>query len=274
MIPKEVFHYTTTKIALEKIFFEKQLRIGQLKFTNDPKESKEHLFAEFIDPPPYKDWDLAMWIEKLTLIAKPIKLNEWKVLCFSINHPDLESEKVPIDENPLLSGGHRPGMWAHYGENHKGVCIKFNGNKLDEQIKKSFSDNEYSVFCGEVAYDDRYINEGANIYINLNDISELNDKEFEEWLRREYFGKNYARIFLKKSKGWENEYEFRWLVHSKKDAPEYIPINTIAEEVLVGCDFHEAYYPSLFKFCEELGISAYKVFWDNGKPGRYRIPRL
>jgi hypothetical protein len=54
MIPKEVFHYTTTKIALEKILFEKQLRIGQLKYTNDPKESKEHLFGEFIDPPPTK----------------------------------------------------------------------------------------------------------------------------------------------------------------------------------------------------------------------------
>ena len=269
MIPKEVFHYTTTKIALEKILFEKQLRIGQLKFTNDPKESKEHLFDSFQNAP----WDISALIKRLKEIATPIKLNEWRVLCFSKNHPDLESEKVPIYENPLLSGGYRPRMWAHYGENHKGVCIKFNGIKLDEQIKKSFLGEQCKVFCGNVEYDDKWCIEGTNEFINFNDISELNDIEFAEWLRQEYFSKHYKKIFLTKSKDWESEYEFRWLVHSEKGAPEFIPIRDIVEEVLVGCDFDEANYPSLFKFCKDLGIPAYKVLWDNGNPGRYRVPR-
>jgi Protein of unknown function (DUF2971) len=214
-----------------------------------------------------------MWGEKLTRMAKPIKLNEWKVLCFSMNHPDLEAEKVQNYENPLLSGAYRPGMWAHYGENHKGVCIRFNSNKLDEQIKKSFSDKECEIFCGKVEYDDRWSNDGVNIFIDLNDVSELSDIEFEEWLRRVYFSKNYKKLFLKKSEEWQGEYEFRWLLHSKKDCPEYMPINDIAEEILIGCDFHEAYYPSLFKFCEELGIPAYRVSWDNGKPERRSIFR-
>ena len=39
MIPNEVFHYTTNCKAL-KILISKQLRLGQLEFTNDPKESK------------------------------------------------------------------------------------------------------------------------------------------------------------------------------------------------------------------------------------------
>jgi len=276
MIPKEVFHYTKTSTALEKILFKKQLMIGQLKYTNDPKESKEHLFGEFIDPPPYKYSDISVlsaWTEKLLQIAKPIKLNEWKVLSFSINHPDLESDKLSIEENPFLSGAFRPTMWAHYGENHKGVCLKFNGNKLDEQIKKAFLDKKHEIFCGNIEYDDKWAIDGVSIFIDIGEVSKLNDIEFKEWLRHEYFIKNYKKIFLKKSMGWENEYEFRWLVYSENDSPEFISISDVTEEIIVGSDFEEAYYPSLDKFCKELGVQAYKVFWDNGKPGKVRLFR-
>jgi hypothetical protein len=47
MIPKEVFHYTGSG-TLKKIISGKKLKIGRLKFTNDPKESKEHFFDSFI----------------------------------------------------------------------------------------------------------------------------------------------------------------------------------------------------------------------------------
>ena len=264
MIPKEVFHYTTTSIALDKILFEKKLKIGQLKNTNDPKESGEYSFDTFVNAP----WDIPPWKEKLRQIATPIKINEWKILSVSINHPDLESEQGLI--NPLLFGGYRPRMWAHYGENHKGVCLKLNGNKLDEQIKKSLLDTKCEIFSGEVDCDDRWVNDGTSELIDFDDISKLNDIELKEWIR-EYFKKNHEKIFLTKSKEWESEHEFRWLVHNEKDSPEFIPIDDIVEEIFVGCDFHKTYYPSLYKLCKDLGIPAYEIFWNNGKPGRKKI---
>lgn len=191
-----------------------------------------------------------------------------------MSHPDLDSGKVSIYENPFMSGGFRPRMWAHYGENHKGICIKFNGKKLDERIqelKKSFPDKMCEVFSGKVEYDDRWVIDGRKIYISLDIVSGFNDIEFTEWLRKNYFIENYRVIFLTKTKDWESEYEFRWLIHNEKDFPEFIPISEITEEVLVGSDFHKAYYPSLFEFCKELGIPAYRIFWGNGVPGRKRI---
>ena len=40
MIPEDVCHYTRADVALEKILLEERLKIGQLRYTNDPKESR------------------------------------------------------------------------------------------------------------------------------------------------------------------------------------------------------------------------------------------
>lgn len=259
MIPEKVFHYTKSSIALEKILCEKNLQIGQLKFTNDPKETKEHSFERFIgevyDEQSWRDFD-----KRLTRIAKQIKLNEWKTLCVSKNHPDFESD----GENQFLSGSFRPSMWAHYGENHKGVCLQLNGMKLDEQIKNAFPE----VHSGDVEYSDKLLYNSQKEWIPKDKLEKLNDTDLREWLRK-YFIRHHEAIFLKKSKDWENEYEFRWLVHNEKDCPEFIPIiNNIVEEIVLGCDFHIAYLESLFKFCGDLGIQVYKIYWTNGRPDK------
>lgn len=269
MVPKEVFHYTKASVALQEILYKKQLRIRQLKYMNDPRESKEHFFDFYISPP-NDEGDITELHIRLSQTATQIKLNEWKVLCFSKDHPDLESDNMLKWHNPFLRGSHRPTMWAHYAENHKGVCLTFDGKKLDTQIKRALSDIKCEIFPeGDVNYED--FADPASEAINTDEVLRLNDIELEKWLR-EYFRKNYKAIFLKKYRDWQDENEYRWVIHSGDGSPEFfIPIGDTVKEITVGCDFHETYHPSLFKFCKDLGVSAYRMTWYNGVPDRRKI---
>ncbi len=155
MIPKEVFHYTTNCSAL-KILTGKQLRLGQYGYTNDPRETKERLFLPTFDTTNY-DYEIG---NRIFQEINKIIHNEWKILCVTTNHPKLEAakseqEKKEIREaNPFLSGNARPRMWAQYAENHQGVCMKLNGEKLDQKIAEQLEETS-TIFCRSTDYSDR-----------------------------------------------------------------------------------------------------------------------
>ena len=80
MIPIEVCHYTTKDNALKYILPEKRLRFNQIKYTNDPKESKIRSAAgvfkesEALDPNVEGEYSLKLF---------RVHDYEWKVLWFT-----------------------------------------------------------------------------------------------------------------------------------------------------------------------------------------------
>jgi len=255
-MPDELFHYTKAQTALEHILVDKTRKISQLQFTNDPKESKELHFMSFtgLTLSPSEGSSFKMIHKKLRAVARRIKLKEWKVLCFSQNHADFGSGKALADFNPFLSGKYYPAMWAHYASTpsrpHDGVCLRFNYHKLQNRISETFKDKgKYFVEEGAVEYNN--LKFFSYLPFNLERILELNELEIEDRVR-EYFFTNYKEIFLLKSKDWANQLEYRWLVHSRNDSPEYISIDGVLEEVLVGEEFPSVYDPSLAALCAAL----------------------
>jgi hypothetical protein len=264
-MPDELFHYTKAQIALEHILVDKTLKISQLQFTNDPKESKELYITTLtgvISP------QLGGSFKKIHKVMKNIKLKEWKVLCFSQNHADFGSGKPNAEINPFLSGKYRPAMWAHYASSpnrpHDGVCLKFNYSRLQNRISESFQDKgKYFVGHGSVEYDD--LKFFQYLPFDVDGILELNELELEGRIR-EYLLTYYKELFLLKSKDWENEFEYRWLIHSRNDSPEYISIDGVLDEVLVGEEFPKVYDPSLAALCAALDVPARRLRWFNGVP--------
>jgi hypothetical protein len=212
-IPEEVFHYTKKSTALEKILFDKKVKISQFEFTNDPRETRERLF-HFISLDDERN-DTADWIRRETV--RIIK-QEWKVLCVSQHHPKLNPPYISILDkhevlnpndssslyfNTFMAGSYRPRMWAQYAENHQGLCIKFNGVKLDNRIRDQLG-SSCKICCGEVIYSDHWLLEP--LMIDLDKHLESNNPTQE---LRSYILKEYERLFLLKAKDWETEYEFR-----------------------------------------------------------------
>jgi hypothetical protein len=270
-IPTEVCHYTRMETSLEKILVGKKILLGQLGFTNDPRESKPGGFEYF-------SWEespteITQNPQEVSREVNRIKREEWRVLCTSCHNDPTFNFMEPIEASYI--DHHRFGvsysrMWAHYGGNHAGICLLFDGQKLDNNIQESLKDRHCEIRHGFVKYD----------YEKSVATSPTTDLEFQsyettEMIRRSLI-KHYDENFLYKSNEWKTEHEFRWLVHSKdypNNSQMLIPIEGAIKAVVVGVDFSDVYIPSLRILCEQLGIPAGKISWKNGRPfvNRYSI---
>ena len=250
MIPTELCHYTKKDIALEKILFDKQIKFGRLRFTNDPKDSRFTLL------PTLQDVELNWkWNPEIESLASNIQLDEWKVLCLTKN---LKSRTTEGNSYLFQKGYCRPRMWAQYAENHKGVCLIFDGRQLHENIKRHASKKQCKVFHGSVSYRNAHISPG---YLNITNFIKSGENEL-----RDYYRKFYKEIFLFKYQDWKNESEYRWLINNETITEEYVDIEGALTSVLVGMDFPVAYEPALKDLCKELKASAGRMFWFDGAP--------
>lgn|SRR5574341_36886 len=267
MLIDELFHYTKASTAIESILFQQKLKLSQLQYTNDPREFK----YLYIDSFTGRILNESVWIfdNKILPVLEKVKLKEWKVLCLSQHHPDLISGKASAIDNPLLLGNCQSNMWAHYASttdrSHNGVCLMLNRNKLEAQIKTTFGDEgKYVIHHSMMQYNNKKL--FNLIPFNLDQLLGLDEVKMIE-VAREFFNKNYYDIFFLKSEDWIGEHEYRWIVHSEKNDAEYIPINDVLVDVLVGENFPEAYYPSLEFLCGKLNIVPRIIYWENGIPG-------
>lgn len=267
MLSEDLYHYTKASIALEHILFQQKLKLSQFQYTNDPREFKYLYINSFTG----RILNKSVWVfdNKILPVLEKVKLKEWKVFCLSQHHPDLILGKVSAVDNPHLFGNCQSNMWAHYAStpnnSHNGVCLKLNRNKLEAQIRATFGDEKkYVIHDGQMQYDNKKIFD--LIPFNLDQLLELDETKMVEVVRK-FFNENYNDIFFLKSEDWVNEHEYRWIVHSEKDSAEYIPINDVLEDVFIGENFPEAYYPSLEALCKKLGVEPRMLYWENGIPG-------
>jgi hypothetical protein len=261
-IPTEVCHYTRKEVALEKILKSKKIRLGNITSTNDPKESKQRLIiyldgpmSSIVRPQSRKEWST---------------LTEWRVFCTSChNNPSLEF----MNANPSQEYEHErygmshSSMWAHYAGNHSGVCLLFDGKKLNQNTQNELKDKQTNIFHGFVRYD--YEKATAPTMVITSEGSKYEKPEET----RESLIHYYSENFLYKSPDWKPEHEFRWLVQSQDTSEIFISIENAIKAVIVGADFDDIYEPSLIALCKPLGIPAGRISWTSGRPyvERYSI---
>ena len=135
-----------------------------------------------------------------------------KIACFT--KPSTETISKPVSNEKKHeeydNGFSNSLMWAHYADNHKGICIKYNFKYSTSLINQGR--NIVSYFK-----DVRYSNEDMRKYSKLNDI---NDKD----------------AFFLKGKEWEYEKELRYLYFNTNDKEEHkaIDIPNCIEAIYFG----------------------------------------
>jgi hypothetical protein len=260
MIPKEVCHYTKKEIALENILFDKQLRLSRMGLTNDPREFGSwkicaHMIdGDFATPPNI--------LNEFNGEVNRVRANEWKVLCVTLHRSSakrIHDERKRYIKEKFGPGYSRSQMWAHYADNNSGVCLVFDGKKLHENLIRTFKGRD--IKYGKVLYRDN-----NSIAPNSIDIKYLTPDSNPIVLARSYVRANYKDLFLRKYPDWENETEYRWLVHSPDNLEEhlYISIEGIIKAVYVGIDFPKAYEPSIRALCEELSVPVKRMEHHHG----------
>ena len=196
-------------------------------------------------------------------IANEVMKTEWKVFCVTKHFPSRKRQVGPdiiIEDNVFRDGFCQPRLWADYGGRHSGVCLIFDGRKLDQNIQKTLSSKKCRIFQGSVKYNDRFA-------ISAWGINNVETGKYDaKSLVREYFFQHYESCFLTKTSNWKSENEYRWLIHSPTKKPEYVSIEGAIKGVIVGADFPRVYEGTLKALCKELNIPAGRIQWVNGKP--------
>ena len=266
MIPKEVCHYTKAETAL-KILATKRLMIGQLKNTNDPRESRAGNVAIMFEQnaPIAIDAHRGEILDQIRKKAKRIALERWKVLCVSIDghpkypqahHTDMYNFHTEIYNQQIRPAYCNPVMWSHYAEKHKGVCLIFDGRILHQNLYSGLKD-KCNILCGQVQYD---FVQTVGSPVVIIEKSNINPEE----VARDYYYVHYKDLFLRKLPAWKHENEFRWLIYSARQSAEFVSICGAIKALLVGIDFPKMKESKLKNLCEKLKISAGRMAWDNG----------
>lgn len=212
---KFLYHFTKREILIEHILPSYKLKLNTLQKTNDPKEKKMSVLNS---------------IKNLTYAGEYLDIkarlhnsldNVCQICCFSgdylINHKE-------------FNGYNLPRMWATYGDNHEGICLKidfdkfFIENKVDNDI--CFLDN--LVYVTEI-----------------NHILTKKKNQFEsdyEKVTLQLIKDNLKSLFFVKHLDWNTEREIRYVTLMKKD---YCSIKNSIESIIVGMDFNKKYLASI-----------------------------
>lgn len=256
---KYVYHYTSLKTALECILCKGTLRFSPFINVNDPKESKWHQFTFLMSSKDeellYKKGD-----RNYGSIADRILGCNSKVICFSCDNSEINHVNSQIKNFYL--GSCKPRMWAQYGENYRGVCLKFNKKVLDKYIHDNLNKSGV-LFRGKVKYSIKFKNYSEALKINFSDVVKYG---IENYLINLHLSKYRREFFFTKSSDWKNECEYRWVYIGNNDDYVEIPFGNSLEGIYIGSDFPETYLPCIKALNRNYKVGLKKVNWLNGYP--------
>jgi hypothetical protein len=139
-------------------------------------------------------------------------------------------------------------MWAHYSDNHQGVCLE-----LDEDIFVQENSAQLTDFKFEpVTY-------GQHERLSLVWEKEI-EIDKEQNIQR-FIRASYKDLFLRKSKYWERENEQRLLIFTK--AQTYLTIKKSLTGIYFGLQMPYAYKPSIDRFVDEELTKIYNLYYEN-----------
>lgn len=245
--PELIYHYTSTTIALEKILFDKRIRLSRFNSLNDPKESKPTFIID-------DSKNINTSYREINLFYKYF-ISHTKLLCFSIS----ERSKDNDSKGKVLNkkGFTYQRMWAQYGSNHTGVCLAFDRKEL---VSKINSLNEGKVIYKKVLY--------KNIEADDEKLGKIDSYELKELGYQKYFKKfaleNEKQYIFTKYLEWKKEREYRIVLLSDSDDDTYINIENALVAIVIGSEFPKVYLPSIISISKELNVDLFQIEWKNG----------
>jgi len=212
--PDAIYHYT----SVEKLFLilgNFQLKMNLLKDTNDPRERMEYNAVLDVK---------AKHGSKLLRIFQMRKNST--IACFS---GDTENTK----------GFDLPTMWAHYGNNYRGVSLNICPITL-------IKENSETLHFDKMHYE----KPKANIVME----GEMTPEELRQLL------------FFSKRPDWNSEAEWRLLsLHNQR----MCSIKESLKSIILGLDFDHAFCPSIKKLIKGENINIQQLKLDNDSQSFY-----
>lgn len=182
-----------------------KLRFGSFAKTNDLFETKDY----FSFP---KDFGM-FWICFSKEIREKYREERLKYqpLCFS------------MDKSDGKKGYQISAMWAHYGDNHKGVCLEIETDKLDIHSNENLISKDVN-YASELLITE-LPSPSEKMKINADYLNYIT----------EHIEKNIEKILFTKDNSWKYEQEHR-VLHKvdNKEEVNYLDITNALERIILG----------------------------------------
>jgi len=221
---KYLYHFTKRETLIEHILPNLKLKLSSLEETNDLVENKLHIQRGIANALSNNILGLENYLNLRQEILYSLK-NVYKICCFSDNY-DLSR------------------MWATYGNNHKGVCLRIDYEKFC-RVNELNSNKSY---CKKVVYKPQL---NYDSIVGLKSHKNLDHKEVILKVIR----KNIKTIFFTKQKNWNSEREVRYLTIEKKD---FCSIKESLDGIILGEKFEGTYLPSILNQID-INIDIFKI---------------
>lgn len=238
-----ICHYTSRDIAINHILKSGKIRFSPLRSTNDPKEYKMkvlYVSGNYIDGIG----------KKFQLMVREYS----KILCLTRS-----TEKNTLDLNTNRAFG-KPRMWSQYGENHRGVCLVFDIEKLEQSIYSSFQNESKKIFASPVLYDDEFKIE--SVKANQFNPDGVDENNLESALI-DHLENHKDAFFFHKDSDWKSENEFRFVIHKWTKGFEYLDIESSLASVILGIDFPNNFLAEMKNLCENLDVELFQLSWNS-----------
>jgi hypothetical protein len=250
-----LFHYTSGDVFLTHILPTMRMRMSSFSRLNDPRESKNWV-CNLVNPDGLQqEWDLAAVSEEFTARIK----GSAKVLCLVQDDPYLNPGRTEY----LYGRGYaHPSMWDRYANHHSGVCLAFDREQLGQDLSAAVS-SRGDLMSGAVSYQSMSANDVEAFELDAGD---LESKGIEQALR-DHQRLHATALFFCKSRDWESEFEFRWVLLGDSEAGEpYIDVSRSLKGVLFGDAFLPHAIPMVASVVEGREIVLARIVYRNGDP--------
>lgn len=157
-------------------------------------------------------------------------------------------------------------MWAHYGDNHKGICLIFDKEELSAQFRKS---DFIKIYEDKVDYLSFLPLIGNSILLSKIELEKFESESYNLELLYEFLDDNYLLKFkyFRKHIDWKTENEYRWLVFAKTTRDLNINFGSSLKAIVLGIDTDIKYKVLLEKY----NIPIFKLVFNYGKYTYYEI---
>lgn len=267
----DTFYYIMKDVSLRFNFFSK---------VNDPKESKywsaslnkEDKYIFDLNCPDKKQ-NILLYSEFSDLKIGPFDKmkNKIQVLCFTIDKYDNEM-KCDKDNAYLFRGFGNPYFWSHYGSSktdrslQEGVCLQLNLDEIENKYLKLNVDHHFGK--RKVNYSDE-VYEGNPEFISFSDIKR---HEIFDLVKRCIF-KHQDHYLFKKTKFWEAENEYRFVIFNEIEEYKFLDIKGCIASIIIGEDIKIEDQNKILAIAKENFIAVSKMDWGNGYPTALKISK-
>lgn len=256
-----VYHYTSMKTALEFILPSGEIRFSPFNIVNDPRESKSWRFSVYSN----NDNDLCINdFREINIKSTEYLKIKSKVLCLVRDEPK-NLDKI---DSLYRRGFSKPRMWAQYSDDHSGVCIVLDKERLKSIITSTFR-NKGKLYFGNIEYENFFsqIGEIKAFQLNYQDIIKNSLENVIDNMIVNYH-KNY---FFTKCEDWSTENEWRAVAICNENGYEYVPIKEAICGLVLGVNYSPVYESCILPFGKKYSVPVARIDWHNGKPGIINI---